>query len=105
MCRCTLWIWCSRDTVSIATKFTVQVCGEWRGLVSKRAAQCWACQPQPWSPCEGRAWGAGWCFLSSTLSPGAVAVGKAALLSQSPGNGLSPLTFQHPWGQLLSCLL
>lgn len=54
MCRCTLWIWCSRDTVSIATKFTVQACGERRWLVIRCTAAQRAGEPGPRSLARGR---------------------------------------------------
>lgn len=88
MCRCTLWIWCSRDTVSIATKFTVQACRERRWLVIRHAAARWACKACPQSPCEGQSPpGARWATALIYPFHGDVAVGEAALLRRSLGNG------------------
>ena len=76
MCRCTLWIWCSRDTVSIATKFTVQACGERRRLVIRHAAA-----HVPGVPATGRA---RWARGADAASSRSGAASGAGLLPAVP---------------------
>lgn len=45
---------------------------------------------------RGRACGAGWCLLSSTLWTGTMAVGKAALHPQGMASALSPSSASGP---------
>lgn len=40
MCRCTLWIWRSRDTVSIATELAVHACRERRRPAVRQQRHC-----------------------------------------------------------------
>lgn len=79
MCRCTLWIWCSRDTVSIATELALHACGERRrpAVRQQRHRGTPGAEPVPEPQHEAEPLGtAGACSPPSL--PGDVAAGKAA---------------------------